>query len=216
MLLPSHAVDGCLSSVALPGRNANGERTPRPGDQVSESYKGLRALGQTAPVRVVVITGPPGAGKTTVLTALTGLLEADDIRFAAVELDALALVHPWPDDHAAFDHLAYVAASFRRRGYPTLLVGATVVNREYLRRLLDAVAAVDVMLVRLDAPTELLRKRIARREPPEWVGLLRLLEAAGTIATELAALPGFDLILNTEHCDPRTLAAAIRTALRER
>ena len=150
------------------------------------------------------------------LTALTGLLEADDIRFAAVELDALAQAHPWPDDQAAFDHLAYVAESFRRRGYPTLLINATVVSREYLRRLLDAVAAVDVMLVRLDAPPQLLRERITRREPPDWVGLPRLLEAANTVATELAALPGVDLVLDTERCDPGTLAAGIRDALQGR
>jgi tRNA uridine 5-carbamoylmethylation protein Kti12 len=74
---------------------------------------------------VVVITGPPGAGKTTVLMALMGHLEAAGIGYAAVELDALALVNPWPDDDAAFEHIELVADSYRRRGYPLLLVTAT-------------------------------------------------------------------------------------------
>src|SRR3982750_4892043 len=54
-----------------------------------------------------------------------GRLEAAGARFAAVEVEALALVHPWPDDDAAFEHLAFVAASFARRGYPLLLASAT-------------------------------------------------------------------------------------------
>jgi adenylate kinase family enzyme len=164
-------------------------------------------------VRAVVITGAPGAGKTSVLTALMGLLEADDVRYAAVEVESLSLVHPWPDDDAAFDHLAYVAASFRRRGYGLLLVSATIENREYLRRLVDALASDEVKLVRLEAPSALLRERIARREPPEWVGLPRLLEAAGTIATNIAALPGVDVVLSTEAAEPRDVAAAVRDAL---
>jgi energy-coupling factor transporter ATP-binding protein EcfA2 len=167
-------------------------------------------------VRVVVITGPPGAGKTTVLTALMGLLEADDVRFAAVEVEALALAHPWPDDDAAFDHLSYVAESFRRRGYPSLLVSATIENHGYLRRLLDALPSDDVALVGLHAPTALLRERITRREPPDWVGLPRLLEAADALAAATATLPGVDLVLSTDDADPRTLAAAVRDALQAR
>ena len=142
-----------------------------------------------------------------------GLLEADDVRFAALELEALSLVHPWPDDDAAFDHLSYVAESFRRRGYPCLLVSATIENHAHLQRLLVELPSDDVKLVRLDAPPALLRERLTRREPPEWVGLPRLLEAAGAIATSIAALPGFHVVLSTEDADPRTLAVAVRDAL---
>lgn len=164
-------------------------------------------------MQVVVITGAPGAGKTSVLTALTGLLEADGDRFAAVEVEALARVNPWPDDDAAFDHLAYVAESFRRRGYPSLLVSATIEDREYLRRLLHALPSDNVRLVRLDAPPALLRQRITQREPLEWIGLPRLLEAAGALAKTIAALPGVDVVLSTEEADPRTVAAAIQNAM---
>src|SRR3954452_7293419 len=80
----------------------------------------------------LVLTGAPGAGKTTTLTALMGRLEAAGARFAAVEVEALALVHPWADDDAAFEHLAFVAASFARRGYRLLLASATVRGPAYL------------------------------------------------------------------------------------
>jgi predicted kinase len=165
-------------------------------------------------VRAVVLTGPPGAGKTTVLTALMNLLEAEDVRYAAVEVEALALVHPWGDDDAAFAHLEHLAGSFRRRGYPTLLVSATVEDAEYLRRLRAALPADDVLLVRLEAPPALLRERLARREPPDWVGLPRLLEATGTLAAAIAELPGVDLVIDTEDANPGAAAAAIRDAMR--
>lgn len=164
-------------------------------------------------MHVLVITGAPGSGKTSVLTALMGLLEADDVRFAAMEVESLALVHPWPDDDAAFDHLAYVAESFRRRGYPSLFLTATVEGPEYLRRMLDAIPSDDVMLVRLTAPPVLLRERITRREPADWVGLPRLIETLETLSNSIGALPGVALELSTEDADPRTVAAALRDAL---
>jgi broad-specificity NMP kinase len=164
-------------------------------------------------MRALVLSGPPGAGKTTVLTALSGLLEAADARHALVELEALAHVHPWPDDDAAFDHLTHVAASFRRRGYPLLLVAATIVDAAFARRLRGALPADEVVLARLEAPPALLRERIARREPPDWVGLPRLLAAVEALAAAHAALPGVDIVLSTADGDPRALAAVLRDAL---
>ena len=165
-------------------------------------------------MRALILVGPPGAGKSSVLTTLTGLLTEDDVRHAAVEVEALALVHPWPDDDAAFAHLEAVAHSFRERGYPLLLVGATVENPEYLQRLVDGLGPVDPFLVRLDAPVPLLRERITRREPPEWTGLQRLLDAAGALSATRAALPGVDLVLSTENVHPRAVASVIRDALK--
>jgi hypothetical protein len=149
-----------------------------------------------------------------VLTALTDLLQAEDVRHAAVEVEALALVHPLPDEDAAFAHLEFVADSFRRRGYPCLLVSATIEDGAYLRRLLDALPSDDVLLVRLEAPTELLRERVTRREPPEWVGLPRLLAVTDTLAPSIAALPGVDLVVSTVDTDPSRVAAAIWSAAR--
>ncbi|MCW2990192.1 MAG: hypothetical protein JWM73_786, partial [Solirubrobacterales bacterium] len=102
-------------------------------------------------MRALLLTGPPGAGKTATLTALMGRLEADDVRYAAVEVEALALVHPWPDDDAAFDHLAFVAGSFGLRGYPLLLASATVTDLEYLRRVRAALPGDDLLFVCLTA-----------------------------------------------------------------
>ena len=68
--------------------------------------------------------------------------------------------------------------------------------------------------MRLEAPPELLRERLTRREPPGWVGLPRLLESADTLAKASAALPGADLILSTVDADPQRLATVVRDAMR--
>jgi len=164
-------------------------------------------------MRTVLITGPPGAGKSTVLTALMNLLEADDAEYAAVEVEALALAHPWPGADVASAHLEVVASTYRSGGYPLLLVSATIEDAEYLRRVRDALPSDDVLLVRLEAPPEVLRERLTRREPPDWVGLPRLLEAAGELAASIAALPDVDLVLDTVDAEPGAVAATIRDAL---
>ena len=167
-------------------------------------------------VRAVILVGPPGAGKTTVLERIAGLLADAGVHHAAVEVEALALTHPWPDDDAAFAHLELLAGSFRARGYPLLLAAATVDGPEYLPRLVSAIGAGERLLVRLEAPPAVLRDRIARREPPEWSGLGRLLDTADRLAATHAALPGVDLVLGTQDADPRAVAAAILDALAER
>lgn len=164
-------------------------------------------------MRVVLLTGPPGVGKTTVLAALMNRLEADDVRFAALEVEALALVHPWPDDAAAFTNLRLVSESFAQRGYPFLLVCATITDTEYLARLLASLPSEDVLAVRLEAPPEVLRERVTRREPPDWVGLPRLLAATVTLSDAIAALPGFDLVFSTSDTEPKAVAATVRDAM---
>ena len=165
-------------------------------------------------MRALLLTGPPGVGKTTTLTRLMGRLEADDVRFAAVEVEALALVHPWPDDDAAFDHLGFVARSFARRGYPLLLLSATVTDTEYLSRLRAALPPADLLVVRLEAQPEALRERLERREPPDWVGLARLLDAATELAGTMRSLPDVDLVLDTESLDVDDVVSAVYHRLR--
>jgi Ni2+-binding GTPase involved in maturation of urease and hydrogenase len=43
---------------------------------------------------LILITGPPGSGKTSVLTALADALSDDDVPHAALEVEAVAWTHP--------------------------------------------------------------------------------------------------------------------------
>ena len=72
----------------------------------------------------VVITGPPGAGKTSVLTALADALSDDNVPHAAVEAEALRWAHPAITGEQEMHHLSAVCASYRQAGH-TLMVIAT-------------------------------------------------------------------------------------------
>ncbi len=72
------------------------ELRPRPG-------RGPGGAG--AAVFVVVLTGPPGAGKTVALTALSDSLVDDGIAHAAVDADEVAWAYPFPDLAQRCEHL---------------------------------------------------------------------------------------------------------------
>jgi molybdopterin-guanine dinucleotide biosynthesis protein len=67
-------------------------------------------------VPVLLITGPVGAGKTSVLAEVTELLEAAAVPFAVVDLDSLPCCYPAPpeDDRfrsgLTFTNLAHLAS----------------------------------------------------------------------------------------------------------
>ena len=129
--------------------------------------------------------------------------------------EALTLVHPWPDNDAAFEHFDFVSHSFERRGYPLLLVTATVPDETYLARLRAALPP-DLLVVGLAASPEVLRSRITAREPPGWVGLKRLLDAASELAATAARLPGVDLALDSDTLPVDDAVSAIRSRLTPR
>src|SRR4051795_4718249 len=70
----------------------------------------------------VVLTGPPGAGKTSVLEALSDALTADDVGHAAVEVEALTSAHPPLDDEQWVMPVAAICGLYRRLGYDVLPV----------------------------------------------------------------------------------------------
>ena len=155
-------------------------------------------------MRAVLITGPPGSGKTSVLTALADALSEDDVPHAAVEVEALAWTHPALDDDRRHAHVRAVCA-----GHDLVLVGDTVETEAELARLLDAVGADEWFVVRLEAPPDVLAERIVAREPPGWAGLEALVEHARA----MPPVGGADLVLGTEGARAGDVAARIRAAL---
>ena len=161
----------------------------------------------------VVITGPPGAGKTSVLTALVDALTDDDVAHAAIELETLAWTHPALDDVAWSDHIKATCALYRHAGHQLLLVAETLETDEDLDRLLAAVGADERFLVRLEAPPATLVERIIEREPSNWSGLAGLVEHTQVLAATMPSLRGVDLVVSTEARRPEEAAARIRAAL---
>ena len=160
----------------------------------------------------VVITGPPGAGKTSVLTALADALRADDARHAAVEAELLAWAHPALSAEQRRWHLETTCELYRAAGHRLLLVAHTIESDEALAELLAAVGADEHLVVRLEAEPATLVRRITDREPAGWSGLSELVGHARVLAASMAALRGVDLVVSTERQRPEAVAEHVRAA----
>ena len=160
----------------------------------------------------VVLTGPPGAGKSSVLTALTDALSDDDIPHAAVEAEALVWTHPALSDDQWTRHVQAVCALHREAGHELLLIAQTVETDADMAQLKRAVGADEYLLVRLEAPPATLVERIIEREPESWSGLRELVEHAQQLAASMPALRGIDVVVSTEGQRPEAVAQRIRDA----
>jgi chloramphenicol 3-O-phosphotransferase len=163
-------------------------------------------------VFAVLLTGPPGAGKTSVLTALVDALSDDDVPHAAVEVEMLVWAHPALSDEQWLRHVERTCAFYRDAGHRLLLVAETVETNDDLAQLLDAVGADEYFIVRVEAQPATLVERIVEREPEGWSGLSHLIQHTQDLAATMPALRGVDLVLSTEGQRPEAVAERIRAA----
>src|SRR2546429_1155469 len=124
----------------------------------------------TAPVPVLLVTGPVGVGKTVVTGEAARLLSEAGIPHAMADLAVIGQCWPPPADdqwneeliHA---NLACIWENFRRAGASRLLLCRVLEARSLLRRVVEAVPGADITVVRLRAPRELVQAPIMAREP---------------------------------------------------
>src|SRR4051794_22802440 len=167
---------------------------------------------ETRFVFVVIVTGPPGSGKTVTLTALSDALVKDRVAHAAVDVDEVAWAYPYPDRVQRCEHLRVWCAAHRRAGRETLLVAEVIESAAHLADVLAVLGAHDHLLVRLDAALETLRQRIIAREPPAWVGLDELLEETPALQAALIRLEGVHTVVDSERLDVTQIVDLIRSA----
>lgn len=164
-------------------------------------------------MRAVVITGPPGAGKSEVAACLHDSLGEAGIDAALVESDEVARAYPPIDRDRSTEHLRMLAASYRELGCAILIVTATLEDDDHRRAVIAATGASETLLVRFEADPMTLRDRILAREPPGWQGLADLLNASRRLAESMQALTGVDLVLSTEGEQPAAVARLIEGSL---
>lgn len=161
----------------------------------------------------LIITGAPGSGKSSVLDALSTLLEIDRVRFAAVESEQLARGYPWLLASEWVPQLAAVVALQKEVGRDTFLVVATAEDEGQLLAVVSAVDARPVLVVCLAAPPAIAAERVAAREPDSWPGKGALVDHARVLAQQIPAIPGVDVVISTVNRAATDVAAEIRQAL---
>jgi gluconate kinase len=161
----------------------------------------------------MVLTGAPGAGKTSVLDALCTRLEIDDIRFGAIETEHLARGWPWLTARQWTTHLADLIASQRQAGRDTFLVVATTETEAELRGVIEALGDTKVVVICLSAPPHVAARRVDEREPDSWPGKPALIEHARKLAHDIPRLPSIDAVLSTVERPVAEVAAEVSEIL---
>jgi hypothetical protein len=118
----------------------------------------------------IVITGAPGAGKSSVAQAFTTLLDNAGVEHGAIESEQLAWGTPWLADALVHEQLAALVRLQRGYGRRRFVVVATTETQEDLDSLLAAVGASRSFVVCLRAPGDVCAARVLAREPERWAG----------------------------------------------
>lgn len=162
----------------------------------------------------LVLTGAPGAGKSSVLEALTTRLEMEGVGFSALESEQLARGHPWLSAPEYLPQLAAVMALQRDVGRTLFLVTATTETAAELRGVVAAIDAERTIVVLLVAHPDLVAARIEAREPDRWPGKTRLIAHARALAVSMpAGLDAADARISTDAGTADDAAARVRHLL---
>jgi predicted kinase len=152
-------------------------------------------------VKVAVLSGAPGAGKSSLAEEMFDQLKEHDIRHAVIDVDALCLSYPFRagdpyNTVTAIENVASVWANFSRQGIDRLVLVRVVESRADVEWLLAAVPGSRATVCHLAARPPTVEERIRRREAGSST------ESLVARARQLAAIApdaGFvDIVLETD------------------
>jgi hypothetical protein len=116
-------------------------------------------------MKVLVISGSMGSGKTTVLGETSDLLEEAGIAHAIVDLDSIATVGVPNSRELAYRNLVDAFQNITRAGMHYLMVAAAIETADGLSHLRAAMPGAAVVVCRLTAALTTLERRLRIREP---------------------------------------------------
>jgi adenylylsulfate kinase len=119
-------------------------------------------------VKVIVITGTMGAGKTTVMAEAADLLTVAGVINAAIDFDALGIAHltQEPSRDLAYRNLASVWSNYRTAGVRRLVIAAAVESQADMDHIFNSIPDSDEFIVcRLKVGLVTAQQRVRTREP---------------------------------------------------
>lgn len=152
---------------------------------------------------VLVLSGPPGVGKTAVAWQVFRLWTEAGLNPAMVDLDLLGAAWPAPSDdphqsRLKAANLTAVWANYRAGGSRRLIVAGVVESEAELSLLSDAVGR-GITVCRLSAAPETLSERITARAREAGGDLTKLIRRASELSELLASQDVSDFVLDTDH-----------------
>jgi adenylylsulfate kinase len=129
----------------------------------------MTSEGTARTIPALVLTGPVGAGKSTVAGALSDLLTSHEIRHAVIDQDYLRWVHPHPEGdrfgmQLGLRNLAAIWPNLRETGLACILLADVVEERAQIAEYQRAMPGTEVTVIRLDVPLPIILHRLEGRE----------------------------------------------------
>jgi adenylylsulfate kinase len=124
------------------------------------------AVPEAPPARAILLTGTMGSGKTVVAIAIGELLE---LPYALVDLDWLGWVEParaslLTQRSVLAENLRLIWPTFREAGVERLVLARYVEDRAQLDEFRAALPGVELFVVRLVAPQDVIERRLRTRD----------------------------------------------------
>ncbi|MSQ24027.1 MAG: hypothetical protein EXR58_05690 [Chloroflexi bacterium] len=174
----------------------------------------IEATSQIVPT--LLLTGPPGAGKTTIGAEISTLLHDPPVPHAFIDLDMLSWCFPPPrndrfQQKLALRNLRDVWKNDATAGATHLVIARVLESRDELEGYAWAVPKAAITVIRLSAPIDILQDRLWHR----YSGLGAARDATWHVerAAELAPLMEKeaveDLLVETDGRTPREIAQEI-------
>jgi len=164
----------------------------------------------------VLLIGAPGAGKSSVLTALANLLEEEGVGFGAIELEQLTWGDPPLSPDVGATALRQILSLQRNAGRSLFLIAATPESSRELEEIIAAAGADLTVVVCLAATPDIVAARIAAREPDTWTGKQDLIERSRHLAVTVPLLEGIEATLQTAGREALNVARDVRALLPRR
>jgi hypothetical protein len=162
-------------------------------------------------VPVLLLSGPVGAGKSTVGAAASALLRQANVPHALVDLAVIGQCWPAPDDdpwneRIIHRNLASMWSTFREAGAGRLVLCRVLEAWGLLDQVVEAVPGAEVTVVRLRVPVAVLHARLRQREAddPSWY-----LDAATNLAGTMERSAVHHHVVDNAGGSPREVAREV-------
>lgn len=161
-------------------------------------------------IKAVLLTGTIGSGKTSLAEAVSEELHEHGIRHALVDLDWLAQVYPVPDPldphnmNLQLENLRVMWPNFLTAGITHAVCAGTIFNAQQLRGLRDAMPEAKITVIRVVAPSEVIKARFRARDRSRL--LADFLARTDQLATEIEEARIEDLAVSNDDLPIHDLA----------
>jgi len=165
----------------------------------------------------LLLSGPPGVGKTTVSWEIFDQLVQEGHCPALVDIDLLGASWPVPADDPYNERLKArnmraMWSNFYAAGARCLISAGVVESRAQLAPYQSAIPEAVIILCRLQAGADVLGARIAARGRERGAGIEKLKERANYLSAQLARTDGADIVIDTDNRSIPEVARLIRTS----